>query len=986
MKKTDNDTNNVDSLIAKLEIERDKYQLIAELSDSALWEYDRKEKVLRQYRKLKGRYSDNDLTIPDYRNYILSKGWVHPEDIPIFEAYCDSMDRGDEFLQYELRALSDKDNYVWLRYQGAALKNHKGDSNLIMGKTINIDYEKKYHEELIQKTQIDSLTGLYNRATTKEKIDQCFEFDKFVEKEEVNSFIMIDIDNFKQVNDHFGHLLGDTLLETFAQVLAGLFDSTDVVGRIGGDEFIVLQKGMQEEGQYIKTAKQICAMSRKALKGFKGNHNITVSVGLAIFPKDGRDYDTIYHKADTALYIAKSKGKDQYAVYQPEMELVQQIGESEKIKHKSIKNIYEKNAPDLEKRLLNFAFDIVSEAKKSDTAIHDIFHEIGKFYDLSRITVYENELTNQESRISYEWLNVEVPSIRNTFTRNSETFQDKQEQVYDERGIFYFNDVTKANLCPELAHVYTIIKTKALVQCAIYDANVFVGTINFEDCVGARNWNETEINTLYTLCKLISSFIIQQRSKQELNNEIFFTQAMLNNQKLSNYAINEGTYELQYFSEYVENLFPNVKLGELCYKAIFGRETPCGACPLKGLDENNRRYSIEAYDEAADAWYSMTASTAEMNNGQKINLICSSDVTGFIDRVNSKDPLTGLFTWAKFEAEAMKLIAGSTNHQYAIIYTDFDKFKNINDEWGYSKGNEALAFYANQASKYLMPQELFGRVTADQFVMLLSYEDEDALLEKIRTNYFLIRDAFEIRFPKMNIVVISGIYFLTPEDKVLSIAIDKANFARKTIKGSHRSNYAIYDEALHLQITNEKLIENRMQDALNNNEFIVYMQPKIDLNTYKIIGAEALVRWRLPSGQLMGPMEFIPIFEKNGFIDELDFYVYEKAFQALQQWLYSGKKPLIVSINVSRNHLKDSNFLDRFYKLVEKYKLPTHLIELEITESMFFKETERLINIINNLRKSGFLISIDDFGSGYSSLNLLKTLPIDILNLDSRNT
>jgi EAL domain-containing protein (putative c-di-GMP-specific phosphodiesterase class I) len=132
----------------------------------------------------------------------------------------------------------------------------------------------------------------------------------------------------------------------------------------------------------------------------------------------------------------------------------------------------------------------------------------------------------------------------------------------------------------------------------------------------------------------------------------------------------------------------------------------------------------------------------------------------------------------------------------------------------------------------------------------------------------------------------------------------------------------------------------------------------------------------------MGPMEFIPIFERNGFIDELDFYVYDITFRSLRQWLEKGNEPFIVSINVSRIHIKDSKFLERLDKLVEKYKIPTNCIELEITESMFFNELDRLLWIMNSLRKRGFLISIDDFGSGYSSLNLLKTLPIDIIKLD----
>lgn len=965
-----------------LETEREKYSILAKLTECALWEYDIDNKELRHFHKLKGRYSNQGLNIPDYRNNTLREGWIYPGDIPIFEAYCDSMDRGEEYLQYEFRALGDNDDYIWMRFQGTALKDNKGNVHLILGRTINIDKERRELERLQLQTEIDSLTGLLNRSTTKEKAERCFFRSKVSNQIEMHNFMIIDIDNFKQYNDNFGHLFGDTLLETFASLLSKMFDSNDVVGRLGGDEFVVLQKGIKDKEQVMQTAQAICGTAKKYLGSIKADNIITVSVGIAIYPFDGSNYNTLYRKADTALYTAKSRGKDQYVFYQPEMEEMQQIAVTERSRHRFSGNIYEEDSPIIEKRLLNFAFDVVAESKNLETAINHIFDEIGKFYNLSRITIFEIGVLNQDPGISFQWSNTDVPLVDYHFSRQKEPIMSQYEQIFADKKILFINDTKKADVNQEMRDLYEKLGTKAIVQCAIFDSNKFVGTINFTDCVRERDWSKSELDTLYTLTKLISSYIIQLRSKQELGNEILFTQAMLNNQQLSNYAIKEGTYELMYFSKYTENLFPNLKLGEMCYKAIFDRDTPCNPCPLKGLDGCNKRYSIEAYNETSDSWYSATASIVEMPNGQKVNLICASDVTNFIERVNSRDSLTGLLTLSKFQAEAMKLIAGTSCNQYAILYCDFDKFKNINDEWGYSIGNEILINFANMVSKILLPPEIFCRIAADTFVIILSYTDKYKLLERINKAYLQINKDFKDKYPKINPVCISGVYFLSPEDNILSIAMDKANLARKAIKGGHKSNIAVYDASFHMKITKEKMIENHMFEALANNEFVVYMQPKIDLNTLKIIGAEALVRWKLPSGQLMGPMEFIPVFEKNGFIDELDFYVYEKTFKALREWLDSGKQAIIVSINVSRFHLNDSKFLERLTQLVDKYQISTSLIELEITESMFFKESDRLIYILNNFRKRGFLISIDDFGSGYSSLNLLKTLPIDILKLD----
>lgn len=965
-----------------LKIEREKYRLLAELTDCAIWEYDIDTKELRHYNKLPGRYSDSYMNIPDYRNTMLGFQWVYSEDIPIFEAYCNSMDRGEDYFQYELRTLSDNNDYAWMRYQGAALHDQNGEVHLIMGRTINIDKERRDHERLLRQSELDPLTGLYNRSATKEKIEKCFLHSSQEKQRDIHCFMIIDFDNFKHANDYYGHLYGDNLLSNFSELLVDIIGINDVAGRLGGDEFIVLIKGIEDYEEIKRIAQAICDMARTQLKGTKENHITSVSVGISIYPFDGSNYEALYKKADTALYEAKARGKNNYVFYEPWMESIEQLALTERSRHKTFRNFPNEEAPLIEKRLLNFAFDVVAESENLDHVINSIFHEIGKFYDLSRIKIFEYGIGNKGSRISYQWVNIGIPKAEFVETDAEDSLMLEYERLFQEYGIHYINDVSEIGRDTPLGFLYDKLGTKSLVQCAIFDTGKFIGTINFEDCVKARYWSKSELDTLYTLTKLISGFIIQIRSKQELNNEIFFTQAMLNNQKLSNYAIREGTYELIYFSEYTENLFPNVKLGEVCYKAIFGRDTPCDPCPLAGLKDNIKRYSIEAYNEQNDFWYSSTASKVVMPDGQGMYLICYSDVTGFMERVKSTDSLTGLITVSKFEAEAMKLIAACDNNQYAILYMDINKFKNINDEWGYSIGNDILIEFSGIVSKLINPPELFCRVVADKFILLLSYQDKEKLIERITLSFEKVEQELKHLFPCVNPIFVSGLYFLTANDKVLSEAMDKANLARKTLKEVHKSNLIIYDDILHESIMKENLIENRMFEALRNQEFHVFMQPKIDLASMKMIGAEALVRWRLPSGIYMSPMEFIPIFERNGFIDELDFYVYEKTFQGLREWLDMGKEEIIVSVNVSRYHLNDSRFIERFHDLVRRYHIPSRLIELEITESIFFKELDRLINIMNSLRERGFLISIDDFGSGYSSLNLLKTLPIDILKLD----
>lgn len=185
-----------------------------------------------------------------------------------------------------------------------------------------------------------------------------------------------------------------------------------------------------------------------------------------------------------------------------------------------------------------------------------------------------------------------------------------------------------------------------------------------------------------------------------------------------------------------------------------------------------------------------------------------------------------------------------------------------------------------------------------------------------------------------------------------------------------------------LKYLKEKNIEDNMEHALENNEFIVYFQPKVELKTNKIAGAEALVRWQNSKKELIPPNEFIPIFEKNGFITKLDIYVFEEVCKTIRKWLNEGINPIPVSVNLSRMHLQNPNFLKKYKEIQEKYEVPADLLEIELTETLVFENFEQLKKVIDDIHQMGFSCSIDDFGSGYSSLNLLKEIPVDILKLD----
>ncbi|HBF6540734.1 TPA: bifunctional diguanylate cyclase/phosphodiesterase, partial [Clostridioides difficile] len=346
------------------------------------------------------------------------------------------------------------------------------------------------------------------------------------------------------------------------------------------------------------------------------------------------------------------------------------------------------------------------------------------------------------------------------------------------------------------------------------------------------------------------------------------------------------------------------------------------------------------------------------------------------------DPLTGADSIDKFKINSNKLFAKNNPEEYALFYIDVDKFKYINDMFGYDMGNDTLIHISNTIASELKEDEIFARVSADHFVLLIKYKTDDDIKTRLNNIYNKVQILSNPKINYYKLILDCGIYKISKSDNDINTIMDRANTARKTIKGGHKNSFAFYDKEMHKKILKEKEIENSMVDALNNGEFIVYFQPKYSLSDYQIIGAEALVRWDNPQKGLIPPIEFIPVFERNGFIVNIDFYVFEEVCKKIREWMDEGQKVVPISVNLSRMHFVNSNFIEEFKLIVDKYKIPTRLIELELTETAVLDNIEGLLDTMNNLKEKGFVISMDDFGTGYSSLNLLKELPVDILKLD----
>lgn len=344
------------------------------------------------------------------------------------------------------------------------------------------------------------------------------------------------------------------------------------------------------------------------------------------------------------------------------------------------------------------------------------------------------------------------------------------------------------------------------------------------------------------------------------------------------------------------------------------------------------------------------------------------------------DDLTGIYTITKFEEDTHKLLHQNSDIKYALIQFDIDKFKFINDMYGFEIGNKFLIYIAQTLTSYLNEKERCARVSNDVFVILMQYESEQQMKQRLEDIYHVIYTFAQKQHIEM--ILSFGVYIIIQTDMQISAMIDRAWIAEKTIKGSHQNRIAFYTDKMRDAMLHEKLIENEMIEALENHEFQVYYQPKYAVDSLNLDSAEALIRWQHPQRGLIPPIEFIPVFEKNGFVVKIDTYVFEQVCIALNRWIKEGKKVVPISVNLSRLHLYNFNFIEEYKEIRSKYQIPPNLIELELTESVVMDNVELLQNAVDEIHKAGFLLSMDDFGSGYSSLNLLNDISIDSIKLD----
>lgn len=479
--------------------------------------------------------------------------------------------------------------------------------------------------------------------------------------------------------------------------------------------------------------------------------------------------------------------------------------------------------------------------------------------------------------------------------------------------------------------------------------------------------------------------------KEELNSEsgMRIIDSILNVGLLSALVIDKESHEILYQNKKAVELFGN-NVGQLCYEVLCLKEEPCNNCILpamtgnvaihdcymKPLEKNVRwMFSDISWFDGRKAVFAKLVELGEENITSDAKWKYLKDMD---QERQETDSLTHIPNASKFYKNAEDLLYNGESGDYAVVLFDIDRFKSINDLYGMTKGDQVLVHIARVLKDIFGFEDNYARMHSDLFAYIVRYEKKGELIKQIEK----LRKRISQNQFDFDINTSFGIYLVEDKKVPINLMCDRAMMAVKTIKGDILKFCAFFDEQYRADMLKTNEIEHDMQESLDKGDFKMYLQPKYRLSDDKMVGAEVLCRWVHPRKGVIPPMDFIPLFEKNGFILKLDEYMWEEACKTLKQWIDDGKEPIPLSVNISRYHIKHNDLVSVFTRLISKYGIKSSMLTLELTESLFLDNPEELNRVMSGLQNLGFKLEVDDFGAGFSSLNMIRNITVDTIKID----
>lgn len=843
-----------------LRIERERYRIALESMDSILFEYDVINDIF-YINEVDDSKSDTMkmLTLTDFKDKLFKPGIMDSASVDSMWKIC----TGEHCGPIEIRANSFTKPETGIRDVSVRSKVIKGANGIIervIGVFDDITEKKKQEEKLLHDASVDSLTGFYNYVTGKQKTQQIL--DETAQTS--GALFIIDLDDFKQFNNRFGHVFGNAILINVADQLSRICLPSDILTRVGDDEFFVYLKGISRSDAVVKAGKISEAI--QAIDTGSPESALSCSIGIAVACGDFSNFDELFTAADKALRWSKKNGIGGVELYQNE----QKYTDSTMQTHERFIDVTSPTSSSFSPRqLVSFALDIFEKTANIQSALKILLGVLGRNLNIDRITVHQigtpDVIWTDEKTSPFSCENWSVLLPKNDLYSLVEK-QDTTGTV-----VVYSNALEGFSSSSHL--LLTQNYSNTILYAIIFGAGQHLGAVSFANCNQFRNWTTLEREVLGEISRIIAARVAAIRA----------------------------------------------------------------------------------------------VATAEKK----------------LDYVVNYDNITGLMSFGRFKEEMQKAFSSLTNTKYVVLYIDIQSFKYINEKLGYREGDNILKDFATFIQATSKRVVAMTRAMADHFVILLEAAtfDED-FISSINDMHDAFRDEENHKYTSINLMFRTGIYIVADRNVDVSLCIDRANLARKAIKHTQGSDAVIYNSEIGREIAMENELLTHMQTGLDNDEFVVYMQPKVRLTDYKVIGAEALVRWQKQDGSLISPLNFVPLFEKNGFITKIDKHVLLKTVEQLCKWQQEGFAILPISVNASCLHANDHDYALYLFDLLRKHGVHPGMLEVELTESAIVDNLVSVQNMLSDIRGIGVKTSIDDLGAGYSVLNMIMNMPIDVVKID----
>lgn len=622
----------------KIQIQEERIRTVLTVSNDMVWESDAK----KLFRFIKG----SAIWLHEYGTYpknyeeALERAisLCHPDDVAHFrhtlssQNIIESQKDGIPSLRLEYRTANFRTgHYTWYQTTVVPFLDKNGTIDRIMSCTININDRKSREIKILISAQRDPLTNLYNKGFTEEEIT------RFLHEEgsgKQHALFIIDVDNFKAVNDNLGHLFGDGVLSDIAGTLVKLFNPRDLVGRIGGDEFMVLMKDLSDDVDVITRKGKDVSDGLCRAYGGNSEYVISGSVGIARFPAHGTTYVDLYKHADVALYEAKRQGKRCACLYTPEMEASAHLSLAPA---RALTDMARRaDRASFNDNVMIYIFELLYEARDVGNVVNIALGMIGKHYHVSRAYVFQNDPGNDSFSNTHEWCAEGIVSEKDNLQNLPFFATGNYLASFTRDGVYYCEDVSK--LEPSARDLLERQGIKSMLHLAIYDQGTFRGCVGFDDCNGNRKWTRDEVSTLSVLAKILGLYLLKDSVSRQLEDAYTNITTILDSMDVFAYVCDEDTYKLLYVNAKTRAAFPDTVLGTTCHSAFFGGKTePCVPCPRRELPLSadgtcplfSEQCSMTIHNPVLDVWTRTSASRIPWSNGKPAVLLTCVDVTDY---------------------------------------------------------------------------------------------------------------------------------------------------------------------------------------------------------------------------------------------------------------------------------------------------------------------------------------------------------------------